>query len=796
MLARLLSRCSPKPTDEPGPLRRAALALVSFKLHPAVSFDGFIMGLILVSSLAMGLEDCHLDLRSPLALRLHRLNLAATAVFTLELVAKMLAHGTQSYLSNGWNCMDALIVFTSLLSTLGASSPALQAMRMLRVLRPLRLLVRFDGLRIAVTLLLGALPKCIDVGLVYILFLDVFAILAVQFFSGASGRCAPDPALSTRAACEEAGGTWSNPSWGTFDNVFSASLVLFEMSSLEDRPVVLFAATDMVCPDAAPQRDHSLGNAVFFLAWVFLGSCVLLNLFVGVLITTFAEVRRRDEGTLLMSDEQKAWAEALQTMLTLRPVRFVHQPTSAIPAACFRIARHRAFENLILVVIVLNTALMALEGYGISEEREATLAAMGEVCAYAFVAEACIKIAAFGLRSYLSNGWNVFDFSIVLLSLIELALMHATVEDGTPNPMLGRLLRVVRVARVLRTLRVVKGMRMLSVLLGMLLVSLPALINIVGIYCVVLSMYALLGMHLFGGVRHGAFINDDANFCTFGTAALTLFRCSTGEGWNGIMHDAMATPGSSDCSYEAGDCGTGAAVPFFVSYVVLTSYIVLKMMIALIIENFVLALKQDASSLQPEHAQAFITAWSEYDPHASGLMDVKHLRELIMRLPPPLGLDPSQCRGRVVRESDVAKYIFQMDLKTREKGDGTRQAHFGQVLACLVKDSYSDSSHSDSLLAEQDAEEQVAELHAGGWRRKSRRWEAVLPDSESKLGQRVLGLLERHQIDVLDEASEREGGGERIGRATAQLIIARGFGQRLEAARRRLEAKRTRSLSA
>ena len=91
--------------------------------------------------------------------------------------------------------MDAIVVFTSVLSVVGASSPTLSVLRMLRVLRPLRLLVRFDGLRIAVSLLLGALPKCIDVALVYVLFLIVFAILAVHFFHGAvrtkAGCCAP-----------------------------------------------------------------------------------------------------------------------------------------------------------------------------------------------------------------------------------------------------------------------------------------------------------------------------------------------------------------------------------------------------------------------------------------------------------------------------------------------------------------------------------------------------------------------------------------------------------------------------
>ena len=107
--------------------------------------------------------------------------------------------------------------------------------------------------------------------------------------------------------------------------------------------------------------------------------------------------------------------------------------------------------------------------------------------------------------------------------------------------------------------------------------SLPTLGNILGLFFVLTCMFALLAMQLFGAVAHGHHINEHANFCTFPTAALTLFRCATGEDWNGIMHDAMVSEASGRCSDAAGDCGSWLAIPFFVSYVVLASYIIIKM---------------------------------------------------------------------------------------------------------------------------------------------------------------------------------------------------------------------------
>ena len=103
---------------------------------------------------------------------------------------------------------------------------------------------------------------------------------------------------------------------------------------------------------------------------------------------------------------------------------------------------------------------------------------------------------------------------------------------------------------------------------------------------------------IFGRVAHGEYLNEDANFCTFPSAMLTLFRCATGEGWNAIMHDAMVTAESGGCSEARGDCGhPAAAIPFFVTYVTLSTFIVLKMMIALIIDNFTAALNRDKTAV-------------------------------------------------------------------------------------------------------------------------------------------------------------------------------------------------------
>ena len=195
-------------------------------------------------------QACDLDETSDLARTLTTVDLVATSIFVVEMLAKIIHLGLlwtpNAYLSTAWNRLDGFIVTASIISIFGSGSPAFRVLRVLRVLRPLRLISRFEGMRLAVTLLFKVMPKVFDVLLIYVVFLDVFAILGVQLFAGKFAAC--DGAdLPSKAACEAAGYAWVNPSWGSFDNVFAASLLLFEMSSLEGWPTVLYAVKPRVC---------------------------------------------------------------------------------------------------------------------------------------------------------------------------------------------------------------------------------------------------------------------------------------------------------------------------------------------------------------------------------------------------------------------------------------------------------------------------------------------------------------------------------------------------------------------
>ena len=702
--------------------RRACHAVTCFRVASTpLSFDNLIIAFIVASSLSMTLESCDLAPTAHLALQLETLNLVATLVFVVEMALKVISLGLvfapHAYLRSGWNRLDAFIVGSSLLALVGGGSPAIRVLRVLRVLRPLRLISRFGGMRLVIALLVRTMPKVVDICAVSLLFLLIFAILGVQLFAGKFASCSLDGA-TTLAACDAAGGVWANPPIGSFDDVGAASLLLFEMAGMEGWPDVMYAGVDASNVDEAPVVGYSYAQSIFFVAWIVVGGMFVVNLFVGIIVDTFAAIRSEDDGSNLMDEAQSQWVDATERMMQARPLRRPPCPAAPLRALCWHAIRWRHFDALVLCVILANTALIGLDGYGLTPREAALLSLLNGACTALFVLEAALKVGALTFAEYARDPWSAFDFSIVCLSLLEPAV--ALLAMGLPvNPTLLRALRVLRVARVLRT---VKSAKAIKQLLTTLVLSLPAIGNISGIFVIVQFMYAVLGMQLFGNVVWGDYLNADANFCSFGVAFLTMFRCATGESWNGIMHDAMIQPDTyaadgRACSVARGDCGSWVAIPFFVSYAVVAGFVVLNMMIAVVLENFSLSLRREANRLKQEDLDAFVEAWAAHDAYASGQMAISQLQPLVKALPPPLGLDPAhfskehvrrnaETGQEQVRDADVTAYIQTLPLKTyqppapagegegagapKQKQKGVEFVLFDDVLDVLTRNAFGD----------------------------------------------------------------------------------------------------------
>ena len=168
-----------------------------------------------------------------------------------------------------------------------------------------------------------------------------------------------------------------------------------------------------------------------------------------------------------------------------------------------------------------------------------------------FVVEAAIKMAACWPRPqrYFRDGWNVFDFAIIVVSLL-------------PNT--GELATLARVARLLRVLRLVSALPELRLIVTTLVRSIPSMFNVICLMSIIFYIYAVAGYHLFHDV-------DPTHWRTLGIAALTLFRIVTLEDWTDVMYAAMAH--------------YWWAWAYFVSFVVVGTFVVINLFIAVVLNN-------------------------------------------------------------------------------------------------------------------------------------------------------------------------------------------------------------------
>jgi voltage-gated sodium channel len=168
-----------------------------------------------------------------------------------------------------------------------------------------------------------------------------------------------------------------------------------------------------------------------------------------------------------------------------------------------------------------------------------------------FIVEALLKMLALWPRPnrYFRDGWNVFDFLVIVFALV---------------PATGQFAMITRLARLLRVLRLISTIRDLRLIVAALVRSIPSVGHVIMLMSIVVYIYAIMGYHLFHE-------HDPENWRSLGISVLTLFNIITLEGWTEIMYTAMELH--------------SLAWMYFVSFVVVGTFVVINLFIAIIINN-------------------------------------------------------------------------------------------------------------------------------------------------------------------------------------------------------------------
>ncbi|XP_072788283.1 sodium channel protein type 1 subunit alpha isoform X10 [Taeniopygia guttata] len=405
---------------------------------------------------------------------------------------------------------------------------------------------------------------------------------------------------------------------------------------------IMYAAIDSRDVLEQPKYEDNLYMYLYFVIFIIFGSFFTLNLFIGVIIDNFNQQKKKFGGQdIFMTEEQKKYYNAMKKLGSKKPQKPIPRPGNKFQGMVFDFVTQQVFDISIMILICLNMVTMMVETDDQSEEMENILYWINLVFIVLFTGECVLKLIS--LRHYyFTIGWNIFDFVVVILSIVGMFLAEM-IEKYFVSPTLFRVIRLARIGRILRLIKGAKGIR---TLLFALMMSLPALFNIGLLLFLVMFIYAIFGMSNFAYVKREAGIDDMFNFETFGNSMICLFQITTSAGWDGLLAPILNS-GEPDCdpnkahpgSSVKGDCGNpSVGIFFFVSYIIISFLVVVNMYIAVILENFGVATEESAEPLSEDDFEMFYEVWEKFDPDATQFMEFEKLSDFAAALEPPLHL--------------------------------------------------------------------------------------------------------------------------------------------------------------
>uniref|UniRef100_A0A8C0IXF0 Voltage-dependent L-type calcium channel subunit alpha n=1 Tax=Chelonoidis abingdonii TaxID=106734 RepID=A0A8C0IXF0_CHEAB len=680
------------------------IRVLCHRIVNATWFTNFILLFILLSSVSLAAEDPI----QPESFRnqvLGYFDMGFTAVFTVEIVLKMTAYGAflhkGSFCRNYFNILDLLVVAVSLIS-MGIESSTISVvkiLRVLRVLRPLRAINRAKGLKHVVQCVFVAIKTIGNIVIVTTVLQFMFACIGVQLFKGKFSSCT-DPSKMTEKECRGYFIVYLDGSpmqlklhqreWVHndfhFDNVLSAMMSLFTVSTFEGWPQLLYKAIDTHTEDMGPIYNYRVEIAIFFIIYIILIAFFMMNIFVGFVIVTFQEQGESEYKNCELDKNQR---QCVQYALKARPLRR-YIPKNPYQYQIWYVVTSSYFEYLMFFLIMLNTICLGMQHYNQSAEMNHISDNLNVAFTILFTLEMFLKLMAFKAKGYFGDPWNVFDFLIVIGSIIDVILSEIDTFlassgglyclSGGCNDNTRISITFFRLFRVMRLVKLLSRGEGVWTLLWTFIKSFQALPYVALLIVMLFFIYAVIGMQMFGKIAlvDGTQINRNNNFQTFPQAVLLLFRCATGEAWQEIL---LACSYGKKCDsksdYAPGEeytCGTGFAYFYFISFYMLCAFLIINLFVAVIMDNFDY-LTRDWSILGPHHLDEFKRIWAEYDPEAKGR--IKHLDvvTLLRRIQPPLGF------GKFCPHRVACKRLVCMNMPLNSDGTVT----FNATLFALVR---------------------------------------------------------------------------------------------------------------
>ena len=214
------------------------------------------------------------------------------------------------------------------------------------------------------------------------------------------------------------------------------------------------------------------------------------------------------------------------------------------------IRKNKFFESFVVSIIIISALNIGLSTFDIDPNLMQALGILDYIITFFFLSEILIRMYSYEkVSQFFTKKWNIFDFIIVLLSLIPLELFEAVI--------------IARLLRVFRLLRIISFIPQFRVLIESLAQAVPRVGYVLLFIFIETYIFAAIGSILFGEV-------DPEHWDNIGISMLTLFKVGTIDGWIEIMNNTL--PSFPNSWF------------YYILYIIITGFIFLNMVVGVIID--------------------------------------------------------------------------------------------------------------------------------------------------------------------------------------------------------------------
>jgi len=603
-----------------------------FSIVLTKTFNGLMLATIIVSSIFLCLETPDPTIKGILSNEIMKLcETLFTLVFVSEAGVKICAFGFyrpknigyMSYMQQVQNQVDALVLIFAIMdmANLGkyVGNSTTKVIRLMKVMRPVRLLLRSEGLKQVLVALYASLKPMAYATLFLCIVCLVFAVMGMAMFRNKYHSCT-DTSLDGllgegRLECSGqfldpdrgyyAQRVWKPPPFGHhFDSLQSSFFVLFRVLTLNWATYFEYAQ-DAHLEDMQPvPGKNMIPAAIYFHLFLLVGSFFGLNLFASFMCDTFYSL----QGTAQLEEVQ--WVAVNKMLSKHQPKKIRLPPRNFISSALRQMLASKSFQNASALGLLLNVTFMGSQHSTQNSHFDKFLDEQNTVFFSFMCTEAGLNLLSLGPILYVTDPAHQYDLFIITATSATMLFQDS----------LRSLSQTTRMLRLFKFLRQLAKDRTIANVFETVSVSAGQVGNIMIILVVIVVMLAVLAVQLFGTVRFGNRLGPEANFASFGTAAHTIVQLMFGEDFPTLWDDCRVaqpscTPDIVDGNGKkiaVSDCASSPfnANWFFMMVPILTNSVMLNLFVGMIMNNFAYISAKDGNGAVED--EDFIDAAYKY----------------------------------------------------------------------------------------------------------------------------------------------------------------------------------------